>query len=169
MAGGKSGGLCMVKYLFLFVFVMLTTSSYAKDEDAQLKRDFGPRLTQAPFFLRYAFQKKFDKNWRDTDFAEREFFLRNYEKNLASDRAEEKAELKAKTDEEKARLLAKKEALRKQKDRLKAESAQVQAEKKAEADRQKSFNQTLKTQEKQLQQMQQDFIQQKEESQEENR
>ena len=102
----------MSKYLlnFLFVFLMLSSFSFAKNEDAQLQKEFGNDLTKAPFFLRFAYSKEFNKDWKDTDYSERRAFLMDYETNLAAKQAQEKIDAKAAAAEEKERLRRKRSA-----------------------------------------------------------
>jgi len=149
----------MVKYLlnFLFVFLMLSSFSFAQKDDAKLQvklqKEFGYDLTHVPFFLRFSYYKKFDKNWKESDYPERLAFLKNYETNLAAEQVKEKADAKAAAAKEKERLGEKKEALRKEKERSKARLAEEKAEKKAEEGRQKEFNASVSEQKKELQQM----------------
>ena len=106
MGVGKNGRLFMVKHLliFLFLFFMLSSFSFAKDDDAKLKKEYGQDLTHVPYFLRFSFYEKYHRDWKETYYTERKFFLTNYETNLAADQAKEKAEVKAEADKEKERL-----------------------------------------------------------------
>ena len=155
----------MIKYLlsFLFVFLMLSSFSFAKDDDAKLQtklqEEFGTDLSHAPFFLRFAFSKEFNKDWKKSDYLERKVFLTDYETDLAADRAQEKADAKAAAAEEKELYLAKKEELRKEKERLRARKAEEKAEKLADEERQKEFDQAKREQRRELEQMQQQATQ----------
>ena len=123
----------MVKYLlsFLLIFLMLSSFSFAKmDEDAKLKKDFGPDLVHVPFFLRFSFSKQFNKDWKKSDYSERKAFLKDYETNLAADQSKQKAEARAEAEKEKERLLEKKRSsVQKERDRLRAQLAEEKAEK----------------------------------------
>ena len=138
----------MVKYLlnFLCIFLFLSSLSFAKEafDEAFLQKEFGADLSHAPFFLRFAYSKEFNKDWKKTDYLERKAFLTEYETNLATDQAKEKAEAKVAAAEEKERYLANKEALLKEKNRLKAREAEEKAEKLADEERQKEFDQAKK-------------------------
>ena len=149
----------MIKYLlsFLFVFLMLSSFSFAKDDDAKLQtklqEEFGRDLTHAPFFLRFAYYKEFNKDWKKTDYLERKAFLTDYETELAAQQAQEKADAKAAAAQEKERYLAKKEELRKEKERLRARKAEEKAEKLADEARQKAFDEAKREQQQELEQM----------------
>jgi thiosulfate sulfurtransferase len=123
----------------LFIFSLSSTACLAKKDnmEAKLKQEFGDNLTKAPFFLRFSFEKSFNKDWKDSNYSERHEFLENYELESAADEAQEKAEDKAAQD-------AKKEELKKEKDRLKAELAEEKAAEKEEADRLKAFDKAMK-------------------------
>ncbi len=157
----------MVRYLlnFLLIFLMLSSLSFAKVDDAKLKKEYGPYLTQVPFYLRHAFYKKYHKDWEKTYYFEREDFLKDYEINLTAEQAKEKAEAKAEANKEKERLFKKKEALRKEKDRLKAELAEQKSEKIASAAEQKVFNESVAAQRKKIQEMKEEMEQEKRNSQ----
>jgi len=76
---------------FLFIFSMLSSFSYAANDDAKwtarLQKDYGRDLTKAPYFLRFSFEKSFNKTWKESFFYERRIFLENYETELARDQA----------------------------------------------------------------------------------
>ncbi len=149
----------MVKYLlnFLFVFLMLSSFSFANNDDAKLQaklqKEYGYDLTKAPFFLRFSYYKEFNKDWKKTDYPERLSFLEDYETRSAAEQAKEKAEAKAAAVKEKERLREKKEALGKEKERLKAQLAKEKAQQLADKERQKEFDTSVKEQRKGLQQM----------------
>jgi hypothetical protein len=154
----------MLKYLlaFLFAFSLLPCSSQARpDIVAALKQEYGQDLTHVPFYLRYAFLKAYHKDWENSYYIERESFLKDYKENLAIQNAKDRAEEKAEADAEKARQQAKQDELRKQQDRLKAELAEEKAEEDDDYQRQKEFDDTIKQQEQQLQQMQLQMQQQR--------
>ncbi len=147
----------MAKYFLylIFVFLSLTSFSYANSDEIKLQKEFGKDLTHAPFFLRFSFYKKFNKDWKQTDYPERKFFLMDYENDLVIAKAKEKAEARAEADREKERLHEKKEALRKENDRLKAQEAEDRAEEKADEERQKEFDSSVGEQKRELEQLQQ--------------
>src|ERR1700679_219596 len=96
MADGQNGTRSMVKYLlnFLFVFLILSSFSFAKNDDTKLQSEYGYDLIHAPFFLRFAFEKEFTKDWQKSDYPEREAFLKDYETNLAAEQKKEQVEAK---------------------------------------------------------------------------
>ena len=125
----------------LFLIFILTSFAFAKQDLVKLQNEFGYDLTKAPFFLRFAYYKEFNKDWKKTDYDERLSFLTDYEDGLAQQQAREKALAKAEAEDEKERLQEKKDAERREKDRLKARLAKYMQEAKEEADRQKALNQ----------------------------
>jgi len=162
MAAGKDGKQFMVRCLlsFIFVFLMISTFSFAKpDELVKLQKKYGYNLTKAPFFLRFAFHKEFNKDWKKSEFPERKAFLIDYEANLAKDQKKEREEAKEEADKEKELSLEKKEELRKENERLKAQHAQEKSEQEANQERQKDFNDGISQQEKYLQQMRREITQ----------
>ena len=161
MAGGKPGNLFMVKYLlnFLLIFSLLSVSAFAKNEDAKLQEEFGSDLTHVPFFLRFAFSKEFNKDWKKSNYPQREAFLRDYESNLAAQQKQEKIETQALAQKNKEILLEKKEEQHREKDRLKARLEKERAEEKAEKERQKEFSTLLNEQQKELNDMRQQATQ----------
>lgn len=152
----------MVRFLlnFLLIFFMISSFSFARNDDSQYTKEFGPDLNKVPYVLRYAYEKKYNKSWKDTYFYERKAFIKDYEYNLTLQRAKEKAEAKEAAQKEKERMLADKEAIRKEKDRKKAQLAQEKAEEAATAARDKAFNADLHAQQQELQQMFQEIQQQ---------
>jgi len=142
---------------------MLSSYSFADKDDAKmqakLQKEYGYDLTHAPFFLRFAYYKEFDKDWKKTDYPERYAFLADYEISSAAQLAKDKAEAKAEAAQEKERLQEKKDALRKEKDRLKAEKAEEKAEKLEDEERQKEFNTAVNNQQRTLEEMKQQATQ----------
>jgi hypothetical protein len=147
----------MVKYLlnFLLVFLMLSSLSFAaaKYNDAKLQNEFGKDLTKAPFYLRFAYSQKFNKEWGKTSYKEREAFLGDYEINLAKEQARENAEAKAEAQREKQRLQEQKAEDRQDAERLKEDEEEDKAQEQEDAQRQKQFDQGLKDQQRTLDQM----------------
>ena len=145
----------MFKYLvnFLFVFLIFSSFSFAKENDAQLQGQFGKDLTKVPFFMRYSFLKKNNEDWKDSTYSERKAFLRKYEANVAAEEAKQKAEAKAEADREKERAQEKKRLERQLADRLKAQQAEEKAEAKEEADRRKAMDKMTSSQQKELDRM----------------
>jgi hypothetical protein len=136
---------------------MFSSFSFAGSDDdkllAKLQNEYGYDLTHAPFFLRFAFYKEFNKDWKRSDYLERKYFLTDYEINLEAQQAKEKTYAKIQADKEKELLYERKETLRKDKDRLKARKAKEKAEKLDDKEHQKEFYRTVKDQEKILEQM----------------
>jgi hypothetical protein len=153
----------MVKYLlnFLCIFLFLSSLSFAKEafDEVFLQKEFGADLSHAPFFLRFAFSKEFNKDWKKTDYLERKVFLTDYENDLAAEQAKEKVDAKAAAVQEREGTLAKKEALLKEKERLKAQKAEEKAEKLADEARQKEFDEAKREQQQELEQMRQQATQ----------
>ena len=147
---------------FLFVFLMLPSFSFAGNQDkqeAKLQKEFGHDLTHAPFFLRFAYYKEFDKDWKETDYLERKAFLGDYETQSAAEQAKEEAEAKAQIAKEKERLRAKQAALRKEQERLKAEATEEKSVKREAEERLKEGNMADKQQQQELGQMTQQATQ----------
>lgn len=151
----------MVKFLLnsLVIFLMLASFAFAKNDDAKIKKEFGPDLTQAPFFIRYSFSKQYDKDWGESTYSEREAFLTKYEANLTAEQKQEKADAKALAEEKKERLQEKKRIQRKLADRIKAEIDEEKANKKEDKDRQRDFDKMIKDQQRDLQQMEREASQ----------
>ncbi len=155
----------MIKYLLniLFIFLLLSSFSFADTNaakmQAKLQKEYGWDLTKVPFFLRFAYYKEFNKDWKETDYPQRLSFLTDYEIQLAAEQAKEKAETQAATAKEKERLREKKEAERKEKERLKAQLAKEKAEKKADEEEQKEFDRGISQQQKTLEQMKREATQ----------
>ena len=157
MGDGKNGKGFMARFFIsvLFLIFILTSFAFAKQDLVKLQNEFGYDLTKAPFFLRFAYYKEFNKDWKKTDYDERLSFLTDYEDGLAQQQAREKALAKAEAEDEKERLQEKKDAERREKDRLKARLAKDMQEAKEEADRQKALNQAVVDQQRVLQEMRQ--------------
>lgn len=147
----------MFKYLliFCFLFISFTSFVFAKidKQEAKLKQEFGQDLTHAPFFLRFSYSKQYGKEWKESNYEERKDFLAMYENNIVTEKLKEKAEAKAEADRQKELLSEKKRIKRRIEDRIKAELAQEKADKKYDEERQKAFDNTLKEQRKELQDM----------------
>ena len=145
----------MIKYLlnFLFVFLMLSSFSFAKDDDSKLQKEFGPDLSHAPFFLRFAFSKEFNKDWGKSDYSERKAFLTDYETNLTTKQKQEAVDAKTAATEEKERLRAQKAELRQEKEKLKTQEAEEKAEKAAREEFIKETTEAEKEQHKELAEM----------------
>jgi hypothetical protein len=148
----------MVRYFLnpLFVFLMLSTFAFAaaKYDDTKLQAEFGKDLTKAPFYLRYAYTQKFNRDWGKTDYAQREAFLKDYEINLAKNQAKQRAEAKAEALKERQEMLEKKYEDIKDRAILKDEEAQDKEQEQEDAQRQKDFDSALRDQQRELEQMQ---------------
>ena len=146
---------------FIVIFLMLSTLVFAnaKSDEIKLQNEYGKDLTHVPFFLKFSFYKQYNRDWKTTYYSERKEFLHEYEIEAAKAAAEEREEARAQAEEEKARLRAKRDADRDEHNKEKAKLAQEKADAKAEEERQKSFDQTVKDQEKELQQMEEQITQ----------
>jgi len=145
----------MVKYLLnsLIIFLMLSSFSFARDNDAALQQEYGPDLTKAPFFLRFAFEKQTNIDWGKSYYSDRKAFLTNYEANLDAQRVQEKADAREAADEEKERLREKRDKQRQEQDRLKAQQDEDKTEQQEYDQRQKEFSDLEKNQRQELQGM----------------
>jgi len=157
MVVGKSGGLFMVKrsVVFVFLFLMLSSFSFAKDNDAKLKSEYGPYLTHAPYFLRFAFAKAYKKDWNDSYYYERRLFLVKYEADQVAQKIKDKEEARIAADRERERKEMKKAELQKEKDRWNARSDEEKAEKDEYDQRQREMNDAVKQQKQAIQDMEQ--------------
>lgn len=150
----------MAKYLLnlLFISLMLSSLALANNGDAKLQAklqsEYGADLTHAPFFLRFAFKKEFNKDWKKTDYLERKAYLTDYEMNLMAQQKQEKNEARAEAIKEKERLNAQRDADLKEKERLNAEADEQRAENLEDEERQRSFNASVNDQQRELQEMQ---------------
>ena len=158
MAVGKNGRRSMDKciLIFLLAYLILIPLSLAKDKTvdlATLQNEYGYDLTKAPFFLRFTYQKQFKRDWKKTDFSQRESFLIDYEVNLAQQHKLENEEIKQEAQNEKELSDEKKAELSKNRQRLKEEAAEEKAEEDGDAQRDKEVNQGLEGQQRELQQM----------------
>ena len=140
----------MFKYFLAFTFFMFSTFALADIKEIKLQKEYGQDLTKAPFFLRFTYYKEYNKDWSSTLYEDRLGFLENFEALSAQEKEQEKADAKMAQEAEKNKLLEKKLAEKKEKDRLRAEAAEELAEKKAEEDRQKSFNDLVNQQKKEI-------------------
>ncbi len=154
----------MLKLLFsfLFIFLFLSTFSEAKDGiDLKLKQEYGDDLSHAPFFLRFAFLKAYNKDWKESIYPERESFLKDYELNLSLEQKQEKEEAKQEAEDERERSKEKREALQRQRDRLRAEIQEEETEKQEEESRQQDFATSIAAQKRELSQMESQISQQR--------
>ena len=151
----------MFKYVISFLFILLlSTPSFAKiDEMTKLKKEYGQDLSRAPFFLRFAFYKRYNVDWKKSFYSDRKEFLIQYEKEHSADLAHEKELARAEAQKESEIQFEKKEELRKERDRLKVRIAKEKAEKKEEQDRQKNFKQVVIEQEKELKELERQIAQ----------
>lgn len=152
----------MAKFLFLLIFFALAPQSWAAPRgeitDVQLQKEYGYDLTKAPFFLRFSYFRQFGKDWKETDYTEREAFLKDYDTNAAIERAKDMADAKAEAAEEKALAREKRQELKDQLAQLKAEEQEEKAEEKEQEDRDKDFNKAVEQEEKEISQVQRDEI-----------
>jgi hypothetical protein len=157
MAVGKNGKLSMVKHLLnvLFIFLMLSSITFAKNPDEKIQEEYGVTLTQVPFFLRFDYYQKHHKDWKETYYDDRKYFLLAYDATVAAEKKKAKEEAKLEAAEEKRRIQEKKDIDRKIKDRLKKEADEEKAEEKENEDRQKAFDDAIKAQQQAIQQMNQ--------------
>ncbi len=145
----------------MLLFLLFSSFSFAneKDDEAKLKKEFGPDLTRAPFYLQFTFNQKYNKDWSKSYYTERKEFLIAYEATALEEQAKEKSDAKAAADAEKERIRDKKEADREAREKKRAEQAAERAEKAAERQRQKEFDDELKLQQKELKEMHQQSTQ----------
>ena len=145
----------MVKTLLqsLFIFLILSTFSFAKDSDAKLKNEFGSDLTRAPFSVRYSFLRQYDKEWDESNYNERKTFLTNYKANSDAQQQKEKADAKALAQKDRDRQREKKLFKQKIAARLKADEAEKREYNNELKYRQKAFNRLVKDQKSELEKM----------------
>ena len=151
----------MLKYLLIFLLIFLTfsTLSFAKINEASLRKEYGPTLMEVPYYIRFAYRDKYNRDWAETYYSDRKDFLLEYETNEAAEKIKEKAEAKAEAAAEKQRLLDKKQDELKLRNRIKARLAQEKAEKAADAERQKEFKQLIRDQKQEIQDLKQEEAQ----------
>lgn len=156
MAAGKGGKQPMLRYLlsFAIIFSMVTSYSFAKNDDASLQNEYGQDLTQAPFFLRFAYQRKYDKDWSKTTYTERKVYLKDYETGLVKQKAQDKADALAQAQSDKELRSEQREADLQARGQLREEEEENKADEAADEQRQKDFDASLKEQQKELEQMQ---------------
>jgi len=165
MAVGKSGRRPMVKCLlsFILMFSILSSQSWANSDDTKellkLQKEYGYELYQVPFFIRFAYNKRYNKLWSDSYFFERKSFLIDYETQEAAEQRQDKIDAKIEADKEKEHLAEKKAEIQKLKDRIKARIEKEKAEKDEDADRQKVFNESIKQQKQELHDLEQEAMQ----------
>lgn len=165
MAAGRRGKVLMLKksLIFIIILLVLSSTSYGKTDEEKylpgLQKEYGRDLTHTPFFLRFSFQKEFNKLWKESNYPEREYFLLMYVKNIDEENKKEKDKAAAQAQYDKQRAIEKKELLIKQRNRLKAQLAKEKTEKLEDTQRQKSFIDVIKNQEEQLRQMEQELSQ----------
>ena len=148
----------MVKLLlvFTFMFLMLSSVSFAAYDDTKLKQEYGQDLTKAPFYLRYEYGKESGKDWGQTTFSEREYFLKNHEDSVAKEQAKERDEAKTAAREERDRLYQERAQARQERDNEREDAEEEKAENEEDAQRQKDFDQSLRDQQQVLQQLRQE-------------
>jgi hypothetical protein len=143
----------MIKYLLniLVIFLMLSSFGFAKNDDVDLQKEYGPDLNKAPFFLRFNFYREYKKDWKDSFYPERRDFLTAYQEKSIAEQKKEKDEAKAQAQKERELQAKKKLAERIERARLKQEQEKEKAEKKAEEQKEKEFQQSVLAQQKELQ------------------
>ncbi|MDE2223504.1 MAG: hypothetical protein KGK03_10600 [Candidatus Omnitrophica bacterium] len=152
----------MIRYVLIILLILpsFSLSALARDPDAKLKSEYGNDLTHVPFFLRYSFLKTYNKDWYNSLYTERLDFLRDYETNVAAQKARDKAEAAQAAAEQKNRENEQKMILAKEKARKKAELDEEKDEQKAADLRQKSLDQMVAAQNKSLAAMEREMLQQ---------
>jgi len=162
MVAGKNGKRPMVKYLFnsLLIFFFLSSISLASNIDTELKNEFGADLTHVPFFLRYSFGQHYNEDWKDSTYSERKSFLIRYEDNLKKQKAQDIQDAKIQAVKDKAYKMEQDKKRRKLAARLKAEEVEQEAEEKEARERQRSMDQAVEGQKRDLAQMEDQFQQQ---------
>jgi len=150
----------MVKFSInlLFVFLLLSTYSFAINKDAPLQKEYGPDLTHIPFFLRFTFYQKFGKDWVNSDYLERKNFLTDYDKQTAADKAKEAADAKAEAEHEKELIREKKAELYQEKEKIRLEKQEAREQKLAEIKRQRDFDALVHSQELELKKLEQESV-----------
>jgi hypothetical protein len=143
----------MFRYLFLFIFFIISSLSFAGINEAGLQKKYGEDLIQAPFFLRFHFSKLYSKDWKESTYPERRNYLNDYEDGLIKESKKEKAEAKAEAVKEKQLLQEKKAEDRELNARLKASEKEEKAELQAEAEREEAFKKALDSQSRELEEM----------------
>ena len=132
---------------------MLASFSWGTNDDVKLRQEYGHDLTQAPFFLRYKFNKDFKHEWAQSDYAERRAFLADYDNGLAAQKAQEKAEARQAARDKRDQLREKRDEERAAKEKIRQELAQEKDEQHENDARQKQFDQGVNDQQRALKQM----------------
>lgn len=146
----------MVRYL-LILFLMFTTVALADDtwSEDHLQSVYGKDLTQAPYYLRFAFQKRFNVDWSKSYYVDRKQFLMDYQSSVDKDAKKAQIEAKQEAQEEKDELRQQKEAEHEKRMKLKAEHDKEVAELRAERESQREFNAKIKQQQEEINQLNQ--------------
>lgn len=147
----------MLPFVFSFWLLFSFFPAYAVAagtvSDAQLQKEYGEDLKQAPFFLRFAFYKKYNKDWKESTYPQRRNYLKEYKISAIEHQKKEKAKAKIKAAEDKERLRVKKAEEKKVKNRLRAQVLADKAEMKEETERQRDFKRAIEGQARALSQM----------------
>jgi len=149
----------LIIYFWLFFFI-LPSISFATVSEINLRIAYGNDLTKAPFFLRYAFGKKYHKNWSTTRYSERKNFLTTYENGREQEDARNRALARNKEYMNRERTRRQALAARVAAQRAKAEYDEQRAEDKAYKDRAQNLYLAEKSQSQELQSMLRDEQQQ---------
>jgi len=144
----------MVKYLLCF-FLISTTWAFAADtwSEARLQSVYGKDLTQAPFYLKFAFQKQFNQDWSKSYYTDRKQFLMDYENSVDLDAKKAQAQAKQEAQEEKEQLLEEKQEAKEKNLKLRAEHLKELAEAREEKERQREFYAQIKKQQQEIDQL----------------
>jgi|GEM_PF-2199348 len=150
----------MVKYIIISILLLLVlpSFSYAKDDDSKLKQEYGQDLTKAPFFLRFSYGREFNKEWDQTTYKERKAYLKDYDTKVANQQAQDKADAKAEVLKERELSQEKRQEDLQERDRIREDAEEQKAEDEEDAQRQKDFNDTVKDQQRELDQLRQQAV-----------
>lgn len=149
---------------FLLIFSLLGSPSFAVVTEFTVKQRYGADLTQAPFFLRYSFERKYKRNWFHGTYVQRKDFLMAYDRSLEQE--ERDKQNKAREDLNIARDKQHRErmAYLTQQARDRQEMIDQRAEQKEYNDRQQSFADAIKTEGQEITDMQYFVRQQQQDS-----
>ena len=141
--------LCLLMTLPLFA-----SRSFAVVTEFTVKQRYGLDLTKAQFFLRYAFQRKYKRDWYHGTYAQRREFLMAYDRTLEKEEHDREMKERQATNASRAKQLKDRAIYVRKQLRDRQQMVQQRLEEKQYNDRQQSFTDSIRNQGQDLADMQ---------------
>lgn len=139
-----------MKIKLFLIFILFCSFAWA---DAVNLSEHGKDLMRANFAIRYSFAKTTHKDWFHSTYIERKEFLTKWYQQQAREAKQDQAKAREQAAGERERAIEKRQEKHQEEARIRARQQEVRAAEKEVQDRNKSFNQAVRDEQRSIDQL----------------